>query len=402
MGFGSLIVEMGQTNDEDTKVLDEIEDYSVFIHKKFYVLKSLKEYEGVNFAVKLKDLSKQLQLGDLQGKTTPDLAQEVVYIETDGNYYPDYIEEQGVFLFSQRFVQYLKRKINIRDFTVKKVGLVSENGKRVEEYSLIIPDELDCILKGTAQIDKNGGLSYFEIDEKKTGKLQIFRVKGFPHLIVTKKLNRIDFAGFTCSKIENFCDYEGERDRQYLSRLNGKFKENARKFFEIAAQNLHKDSVVYRMSQFLDEKRLKQEIVAGFKRVFDSFYGTSFDTKTIADRFLLFVFCWDDGSIKLAADYRQQFARTEFVLISLAEVKELIFSVCSIIDSVLRLAIWAFSRPISFLNDFHSVKNLSEVLGSWVASTLYTAALSFKRASFFCMDSTAASPAENSRRSTPS
>jgi hypothetical protein len=89
-------------------------------------------------------------------------------------------------------------------------------------------------------------------------------------------------------------------------------------------------------------------------------------------------------------------------IISLKTVKSPIFSVLFKIPSVLSDAISPLSLSISFLKDFHSLKNLSQVLGSCSGVTLNTSELSFNILSLRCAASIAASPAENSILSTPS
>lgn len=105
------------------------------------------------------------------------------------------------------FWGYLREKLDVGEIEFNHVGFYSEQGCRVEEYCLIVPEEVDCVLEGSASYDKAG--RSFEIDPDKAGQLEIFKVKGFPHLIVTAKLNRIDFGGYQC----RFIQMQSERCR---------------------------------------------------------------------------------------------------------------------------------------------------------------------------------------------
>jgi uncharacterized protein YjbI with pentapeptide repeats len=102
---------------------------------------------------------------------------------------------------------------------------------------------------------------------------RLFRVKGFPYLIVTTKLNRIEFCGYQCQRIETFFDYPAIRESDYRERISKQKLEIVKKAFHEQSVKLNqwKCSPIY--TQLLEQSALAQDLAAGLKKVFDSYQG---------------------------------------------------------------------------------------------------------------------------------
>ncbi|HYH01617.1 MAG TPA: pentapeptide repeat-containing protein, partial [Bacillota bacterium] len=288
-------------NDEQlsavVKPQDDMEPLHSGTRGTYYVLAECEA--GRENRIVLKDLKQQLPLEKLR-QNQPEYHDETsVYVEAEGSFYPDYLEENGVYLVSVPFYEYLNNTLRLQRIKYNHVGICTEKGERIEEYCLLVPQEIDCILNGSARYDKNHSLVYFEIDETKVGKLEIFRVKGFPHLIVTQKLNRIDFAGYQCTRLENFFDYVGERKRCFQERYSGQRLETTVKEYERRVEALGNPSYKYGLQRVLDQKRLRQEIVDGLREIFDSYHGTGLAAQLGAGRCLSLFWPWEQSGITL-------------------------------------------------------------------------------------------------------
>lgn len=186
--------------------------------------------------------------------------------KTEGDFFPEIIEEDGLYFISDSLYEYMKKKIKkITLKTETPVKLASEEGKRIEGYHLIVPYELDCILEGTEQYSETGELVYFEIDDFKTGNYEIFKVKDYPHLIITQKVNRLQYGGIHCSRIENYFDYEGERDRVCQKRLSGEKLDEAYEEYLRKAQLSNQEETLSQIKRICDQKAIRNAIRQGLK-----------------------------------------------------------------------------------------------------------------------------------------
>jgi uncharacterized protein YjbI with pentapeptide repeats len=212
--------------DQEEEVLTEAEDDEIVSFpmpgkRHFYVLKERNEHREER--IKIPDLYKYFPLEEIRVNYLENMDKELLFIDAEGEYYPDFIEEKNLYFFSIKLLEdYVKYKVLVkREDVYNRVVFCSEGRYRQEEYVLVIPEQIDCIAEGTARYDKNYQLEYFEIDPEKTKNHDIFRVKGFPHLIITGKLNRQEFTGYECERIENYFNYELERDKMYALRAGG-------------------------------------------------------------------------------------------------------------------------------------------------------------------------------------
>ncbi|MCX7748282.1 MAG: pentapeptide repeat-containing protein [Clostridia bacterium] len=299
--------------DEMAKSMDEMDDYSISIKKNFFVLRERKE--GREERIRIKDIYSHI---------TPEtiLKKDTLFIEVEGEYYPDFIEEKGLYFVSVGLLDYLKYKIHLGQIESCHVGFVSEEGKRVEEYRLITPLEVDCMLYGSARYSKIGELLSFEIDEEKTGELEIFKVKGFPHLVVTGKLNRIEFSGYECTRIENYFYYEGARDGDYVERISGRKLEESVKEFEKLAEALEKKDCVLHIKRICSSEKVKWEVREGLSRILTSYKGEKIEIEKLSDRFFMFFWSWVDVKIELAENHKPFFGVNGFEIKSLREARE--------------------------------------------------------------------------------
>ncbi|MCX7746238.1 MAG: pentapeptide repeat-containing protein [Clostridia bacterium] len=300
----------------------EISDYSIEITKKYYVLKEREE--GREERIRIKDLKAVLSMAEPAGNKSNPIGEKNLFIEVAGSFFPDFFEEGGIYFLSLTFFEYLKNKINIRGMEYRRIGLVSENRKRVEEYCLVMPQEVDCVLPDSRETAKTGEIVYFEIDDERTGVLEIFKVKGFPHLFVTEKLSRIGFAGFECTRIENYFDYEGIRDRNFKERLSGKRLEEVLREFENEARKLGKTDYIYGLRQFLNPEKIRRDVGEGINDILDSYNGIEFWIDELSERFFVFFWSWETGKVELAESHCVYFDQKEFYLKGMEDIKNYI------------------------------------------------------------------------------
>jgi hypothetical protein len=148
---------------EVVKSLDQINSFTTHTQKTYYVLKELDESKESRIV--LKDLREQLPLDDLRRKKPDYQNNENRYVEVDGEYFPDFLEENGVFLVSEPFMEYLRNTLHLREQYIRNyIGLCAEENERIETYCLLVPPLLDCILPGSVRLDKNNRITYLEID----------------------------------------------------------------------------------------------------------------------------------------------------------------------------------------------------------------------------------------------
>ena len=300
--------------------MDEIDDYKTRVRKDFYILKEREE--GKAHRVVFKDLNKILPVNDIKNGNLNNVDRDSVIIQVEGDFYPDIIEEKGLYFLSTPLYEYIKNKIDFRVKADIVVGLAGEKGKRMEEYHLIIPHELDCIIEGTEKYSKAGELIYFEIDDPKTGELDIFKVKGFPHLIVTQKVNRLEYGGIHCSCIENYFDYEGERDRVYQKRVKGEKLDEAYKEYEEKARPVNREDTLYKIMSICNKDAIRRDISEGLKDIFESYVRKEELPENLSERILVFFYSWKNSKIYLAESYKNEYEKTEVYLGFIKELKE--------------------------------------------------------------------------------
>ena len=309
---------------ESFLITDESVDYNTANERSFYVLRE--RPEGKNERVRLPQLSLSIPVMEIRKGFVDNLDRAPFFLDVEGDYFPDFIEENGIYLVSSAFLDYLKDKFELHSIIYNTVGLSGESGERVEEYSLIIPDEIDCIIPETARYNKQGFLEFFEVDTERIGSLKVFKVRGFPHLIVTEKLNRIQFSGYECTRIENYFDYQGELDRLYNQRNSGLRLQEAVKAYETLADATGDTNYKYSLRRVLEHYKIGDEIRNGIKRVFASHNGTLLDVDISIDRF--FMFCWSFSMcrIELVKSHTRFFEEPGFTIDSLAEAQAFVES----------------------------------------------------------------------------
>lgn len=315
--------DLGMTKEElldFINCMDEIDDYKTKIRKDFYILKEREE--GKAHRVIFKDLNKVLPVNDIKNGNLNNVDRDSAIIQVEGDFYPEIIEENGLYFLSTPLYQYIKNKIDFRVKAEIVVGLASEKGRRMEEYHLIIPYELDCIIEGTEKYSKAGELVYFEIDDPKTGEMDIFKVKGFPHLIITQKVNRLEYGGIHCSRIENYFDYEGERDKVYQKRVSGEKLEAAYEEYEKIAKSVNKENTLQRIKSICNKEVIRRDIKEGLKSIFESYIGKEELSENFAERILVFFYSWKNSKIYLAKTYEKEYEKTEINLGFIRELKE--------------------------------------------------------------------------------
>jgi uncharacterized protein YjbI with pentapeptide repeats len=269
--------------------------------------------EGYAGRIVLKGLKNQLPLDDLRCRKPDYQDKKNLYVDVTGDFFPDLIEENGVFLISEPFLEYLQNRIHLRKKHVYNyIGLCTANNASIHTYCLLVPPQFDCILAGSARYDKERRLTYFEINESKVGKAEIFRIKGFPHLIVTRPLSRINGTGFECARIETFFDYAGVRDRDYQERQNGQRLTAALKEYE--RRVMASDNYAYKhgLAALADLRSARQEAAAGLRSIFSSYRGPTFSTEELAARNLTFTVFGPEAKIVL--NEAIEFSQNEFSL----------------------------------------------------------------------------------------
>ena len=295
---------LGMTKEELNEMMetqDEIIDLDASIDKEYYVLSE--EEATKDIRVELSELHKYIPVEEIRKNKISYTDKEVLLVQTpEGEYYPDYIEEKGVHLFSNRFYEYLKTKVFMGDIERNTISLIGEKGKRQEEYKLLIPDTVDCVLEGSEKYDKTGKLIYFEIDPIKVGENEIFKVKDFPHIIVANKLNRIRYSGFKCLRIENHFKYGEEQENLYKRRKNGAELENILKSFENKCKTETDSHEYLDFNRAYREREIRAKISEGLKSIYDSYIGEGYEEElSLNERIIMFFWSQDRKVIEISS-----------------------------------------------------------------------------------------------------
>ncbi|HBF35910.1 MAG TPA: hypothetical protein DDW50_01140 [Firmicutes bacterium] len=312
---------------EFLQTADETTDFDIAAEKTFYVLKELAA--GHEDRVDGREILKALPVDAIRRGELNALTKESIYVNVRGEYFPDLIEENGIYLASEKLVDYLKTKIALRDIQYNMVILGSEDGKRPEMYYLLIPDELDCAVKDSARYNKQGALEFMEIDEAGTSVLPLFKVKGFPHLIITTKVNRIAFTGVECVRIENYFHYETERDRLYRERMSGKRLQERIDAYERMADATDDTNYKFTLRRLLNRESLRIEIRKGLESIFVALQGQTSTMEALpdglpSDRLMVLFWSRENGWFQLMTDGDGYFDGNSFMIDSLEPVQSYI------------------------------------------------------------------------------
>ena len=255
------------------------------------------------------------------------LDEKVFFIDAEGEYYPDYLEANGLIFLSFFFLDYLRKEINIAPEDVgNRVGFITEQGRRVEEYNLFLPPEKDALLKGSERFDNRGFLESFEIDPTKVGCDEIFRIKGFEHPIITKNLNRSEFAGFECTPIEEYFSYEGWTRSQFEARANGGLLKAAIAIFEKDSERFGQRNCLHGFRRVFDHKMIEKDMQSGFRSVFDSYNGKQLIAERPGKRGMTFIWSRKESQVSLG-DCQEYFGQNQFPLSCLTEAVDFIESI---------------------------------------------------------------------------
>lgn len=304
------------------RAADEIVDYDTAGEKAFYVLKELAA--GHEDRVSCRELGRYLPLAEIRKGQLINLTGESIYLKVTGDYFPDLIEENGIYLISEKMADDLRARIALRNSLHNLVILAAEGGKRPEIYYLLIPEEVDCIVRESARYDKQGALIFLELDETRAGAPAIFKVKGFPHLISRVKVDRNGAAGVECVRIENYFDYEGERDRLYQERQSGRRLEEVTESYETAAGATGNINDIYSLQRLLNRGELRDEIRQGLQSVFAAYPGRRVPVELPADGFLALFWTWESGWVRLSGEIGDYFEGNGFRLTRLEAVRPFI------------------------------------------------------------------------------
>lgn len=300
---------------------DEIIPFPVAGPQAFYVLRENPASRAMR--VKLSGLGECFPIDEIRRNQWGHGDNQFAFLHVEGSYYPDFIEESGLYFFSIKLLEdYVKYQVYIKpEDEYKRVALVSEGRTRQEEYAIVMPEQIDCLAEGSVRYDKNHQLTYFEIDPEKTKDLHIFRIKDFPHLIMTAKLNRLDYAGYECVRIENYFDYAGERDNTCAERRNGNiFAAALKDYFDTAVAN--KEFLCHYHMQNLSQKfypAIEAEIKEGLQNIFKSYTCQPSRAEQGLNSHILFV-CHPDGRFAVEDTFDAYFGITSFESASAREV----------------------------------------------------------------------------------
>lgn len=304
------------------RAADEIVDYDTAGEKAFYVLKELAA--GHEDRVSCRELGRYLPLSEIRKHQLTNLTGETIYLNVTGDYFPDLIEENGIYLISEKMADYLQARSALRNILYNLVILAVEGGKRTEIYYLLIPEEVDCVVRESARYDKQGALVFLELDETRAGTSTIFKVKDFPHLLSTVKADRIGLAGVECVRIENYFDDEGERDRLYRERQSGRRLQEVTDVYETAADATGNINYTYSLQRLLDRRDLRDEIRQGLQSLFAAYPGRSLPAELPTDDFLVLFWTWESGWVRLTGEIGDYFEGNGFRLTRLEPVRPFI------------------------------------------------------------------------------
>ncbi|NLW47184.1 MAG: hypothetical protein GXY86_07600 [Firmicutes bacterium] len=316
--MGSSTMEL----EEALRSADELVDYDTSNRKCFYVLREQPARTGDR--IRLTELGKVLPLRDIRNNQIRNLDKDTYFIETEGNFFPDFIEEYGIYLAALPFLEYLQSRLNLGNIEYNRIVINVNQDNRSEEYALFIPEVIDAVIEGSTRYDKNNILEFLEIDEKKVGQLEIFKLKDFPHLIVTAKLNRLAFTGYECLRLENFFNYEAERDCNYRERLQGTKLAAVIKNYERLADATSDINYRFSLRRLLYQYYIEQEIRQNLQKFCDSQHGFPLAVEKLSDRFLLFCWSWEDQTIQLLPEQAEYFEYPGFTLSTLGPVVQFI------------------------------------------------------------------------------
>jgi uncharacterized protein YjbI with pentapeptide repeats len=242
------------------------------------------------------------------------------YIEVEGAYFPDLLVEDGWYLVSAPLFDYLEYKFDSVPAAPYRIALVGEAGKRIEEYALLLPEEWDCVVAASAVYNDQQVLEYFELDPAKVGVAEIFKVKDFPHLLVAAKLNRIEFAGVQCTRIDQYFDYSGRQARLQEEQLNAEQPEQLLQRMEAAVTG-RDNACVREFKTVLNGSTLQWDFNRGLRAILESFRRRPrTDLEFGSDRIEL-QWSWERATCELNRD-REFFGVTGFEMKYLAELKE--------------------------------------------------------------------------------
>jgi hypothetical protein len=152
--------------------------------------------------------------------------------------------------------------------------------------------------------------------------LDIFKVKGFPHLIITQKVNRLEYGDIHCSRIENYFDYEGERDKLYQKRVKGEKLDEEYKEYEKKARPVNKEDTLYKIKNICNKDAIRRNIRESLKDVFESYVRKEELPENLSERILVFFYSWKNSKIYLAESYKDEYEKTEVYLGFIKELKE--------------------------------------------------------------------------------
>lgn len=284
--------------------------------KPYYILR---ECESNSMRVRLLRKIGMIVKNRLGPETQNDQA-KVCYINVDGEYLPDFWEEDGYQLVSVPLLAYLQYKFDFVPLAPYRIALVAEAGRRIEEYALLLPDELDCVVAESAVYNEKQVLEYFELDLARVGGGEIFKVKDFPHLLLARKLNRIEFAGVECIRIDRYFDYAAKEAELSRARLESEHPEQLLKKLEAAA-TVGLDSL--NTKEFLKavgSGTVNYDFNRGLRDVFESFQPRpQRNLEFVADS-LEFVWSWEREVCELARG-REFFREPGFAFKYLTELK---------------------------------------------------------------------------------
>jgi uncharacterized protein YjbI with pentapeptide repeats len=245
---------------------------------------------------------------------------KVCYIDVDGEYFPDFLEEDGYQLVSVPLLAYLEYKFDFVPLAPYRIALVAEAGRRIEEYALLLPDELDCVVAESMVHNEKQVLEYFELDLARVGGGEIFKVKDFPHLLLARKLNRIEFAGVECIRIDRYFDYEAKEAELSRARLESQHPEQLLKKLEAAA-TMGPDSLnIKEFLKAVGSGTVNYDFNRGLRDVFESFQPRPQRNLEFAADSLEFVWSWEREACELVRG-REFFREPGFAFKYLTELK---------------------------------------------------------------------------------
>jgi hypothetical protein len=242
--------------------------------KPYYICR---EYEPNAERVRLLQKLEQV----IKERVASDGKEKVGYIRVEGSCFPDLLVEDGYYLVSVPLLAYLEYKFTTVAIAPYRIALVGEEGKQIEEYALLLPEELDCIVTENAAYNDQQVLDYFELDPAKVAAAEIFKVKNFPYLVVAAKLNRIEFAGMECIRIDRYFNYAARQARLRQAQLEAGQPEQLLQRMAVAATG--RDSIAFRgFQKVLQSSVIKSDFTLGLMRILDSFhhnprFGREFD-----------------------------------------------------------------------------------------------------------------------------